>query len=178
MILQSLVRYYEILAEKGEVERPGWCKAKVSFALEISEKGELIGVLPLKDLDERGKKMVRVPKEIRVPQMLTRSSGVAANFLCDNTSYFLGTDTKGKPERSLECFECAKEKHLEILKNADSPAAEAVKAYFETWDPGQTFHNPILQPYLDEMMAGANLIFLWKGGQGSSSCLGDIPAAG
>lgn len=163
MILQSLVRYYEILAEKGEVERPGWSKAKVSFALEISEKGELIGVLPLKDLDERGKKMVWVPKEIRVPQMLTRSSGVAANFLCDNTSYFLGTDTKGKPERSLECFECAKEKHLEILKNADSPAAEAVKAYFETWDPGQTFHNPILQPYLDEMMAGANLIFLWKG---------------
>ena len=56
MILQSLVRYYEILAEKGEVERPGWSKAKVSFALEISEKGELIGVLPLKDLDERGKK--------------------------------------------------------------------------------------------------------------------------
>ena len=163
MILQSLVRYYEILAEKGEVERPGWSKAKVSFALEISEKGELIGVLPLKDLDERGKKMVWVPKEIRVPQMLTRSSGVAANFLCDNTSYFLGTDTKGKPERSLECFECAKEKHLEILKNADSPAAEAVKAYFETWDPGQTVHNPILQPYLDEMMAGANLIFLWKG---------------
>ena len=163
MILQSLVRYYEILAEKGEVERPGWSKAKVSFALKISEKGELIGVLPLKDLDERGKKMVWVPKEIRVPQMLTRSSGVAANFLCDNTSYFLGTDTKGKPERSLECFECAKEKHLEILKNADSPAAEAVKAYFETWDPGQTFHNPILQPYLDEMMAGANLIFLWKG---------------
>ena len=163
MVLQSLVRYYAILAEKGEVERPGWSKAKVSFALEISEKGELIGVLPLKDLDERGKKMVWVPKEIRVPQMLTRSSGVAANFLCDNTSYFLGTDTKGKPERSLECFECAKEKHLEILKNADSPAAEAVKAYFETWDPGQTFHNPILQPYLDEMMAGANLIFLWKG---------------
>ena len=163
MILQSLVRYYEILAEKGEVERPGWSKAKVSFAQEISDKGELIGVLPLKDLDERGKKMVWVPKEIRVPQMLTRSSGVAANFLCDNTSYFLGTDTKGKPERSLECFECAKEKHLEILKNADSPAAEAVKAYFETWDPGQTFHNPILQPYLDEMMAGANLIFLWKG---------------
>ena len=29
MILQSLVRYYEILAEKGEVERHGWSKAKV-----------------------------------------------------------------------------------------------------------------------------------------------------
>ena len=163
MILPSLVRYYEILAEKGKVEQPGWCKAKVSFALELSEKGELIGVLPLKDKDERGKKVAWGPKEIRVPQMLTRSSGVAANFLCDNTSYFLGTDAKGKPERSLECFECAKEKHLEILKNTDSPAAEAVKAYFETWNPGQASENPVLQPHLDEMMAGANLVFLWKG---------------
>ena len=35
MILQSLVRYYETLAERGEVESPGSCKAKVSFALEL-----------------------------------------------------------------------------------------------------------------------------------------------
>ncbi|HIT67306.1 MAG TPA: type I-C CRISPR-associated protein Cas8c/Csd1 [Candidatus Merdisoma merdipullorum] len=163
MILQSLVRYYETLAERGEVESPGWCKAKVSFALELSEDGTVIGVVPLKEKDERGKKTVWIPKEIRVPQMLTRSSGVAANFLCDNTSYFLGVDTKGKPERAIECFECAKEKHLEVLKYVESPAARAVKAYFETWKPELALVNPVLQSYLNEMMDRANLVFWFKG---------------
>ncbi len=36
MILQSLVQYYEALEQKGEITRPGWCIARVSFALELS----------------------------------------------------------------------------------------------------------------------------------------------
>ena len=31
MILQSLVQLYEDLVEKGEITKPGWCKAKVAF---------------------------------------------------------------------------------------------------------------------------------------------------
>ena len=34
MILQSLTAYYETLERKGEITSPGWCNAKVSFALE------------------------------------------------------------------------------------------------------------------------------------------------
>ncbi|WP_347559898.1 type I-C CRISPR-associated protein Cas8c/Csd1 [Clostridium sp. AM58-1XD] len=41
MILQSLVQYYEALAQRGEITRPGWCNAKVSFALDLSADGEL-----------------------------------------------------------------------------------------------------------------------------------------
>ena len=48
MILQSLVRYYEALEKKEKITSPGWCTAKVSFALDISEKGELLRVIPLK----------------------------------------------------------------------------------------------------------------------------------
>lgn len=164
MILQSLVPYYEVLAEQGKVERPGWCEANVSFGLDLSEEGELLGVTPLKKMEERGKKNAWVPQKIRVPQMLTRSSGTVSNFLCDNTSYLLGVDKKGKPERAKECFECAKEKHLEILKEVDSPSAKAVKAYFDSWQPELTLENTILEPYLEEMMAGANLIFSVNGG--------------
>ena len=39
MILQSLVRYYGHWKRKRKSQSPGWCTAKVSFALDISEKG-------------------------------------------------------------------------------------------------------------------------------------------
>lgn len=159
MILQSLVQYYETLEQKGEISSPGWCMAKVSFALELSKEGELKRVIPLKVEKERGKKMVMEPQLMKVPQMVTRSSGVASNFLCDNSSYFLGIDNKGKPERSKECFQCAKEKHLSILQEAESQAGKAVARYFEIWNPETAWDNPVLSDSLEEILAGANLVF-------------------
>lgn len=159
MILQSLVQYYETLEQKGEITRPGWCKARVSFALEISGEGELLGVIPLKIEKERGKKTVLEPQVMKVPEMVTRSSGVASNFLCDNSSYFLGIDNKGKPERSKECFQSARNKHLEVLRETESPVSRAIIRYFETWDPMYASEHPALSEALEEIMAGANLIF-------------------
>ena len=159
MILQSLVQYYEALEQKGEITRPGWCIARVSFALELSPNGDLKRIISLKNEVPKGKKTVWEPQKLKVPQMITRSSGVTANFLCDNSSYFLGIDNKGKPERSRECFLCAKEKHLEILRETDCPAAEAVKHYFESWDPDKAEENCLVSEVLDEITAGANLVF-------------------
>ncbi len=56
MILQSLVTYYESLERKGKITSPGWCSAKISFALELSEAGELLRIIPLKESVLRGKK--------------------------------------------------------------------------------------------------------------------------
>ena len=83
MILQSLVQYYEALEQRGEITRPGWCNARVSFALELSPDGELKRVISLKEEKQKGRKTVWEPQNLKVPQMVTRSSGVAANFLCD-----------------------------------------------------------------------------------------------
>lgn len=163
MILQSLVRYYEALEKDGTITRPGWCSAKVSFALELTEEGELCRVIPLKIEKERGKKTVLEPQLLKVPQMVTRSSGVAANFLCDNSSYLLGIDDKGKPERARECFACAKEKHKNILEGAQSAEAKAVLGFFETWNPDMAKENIALAEVLDEVMAGANLVFFVSG---------------
>ena len=56
----------------------------------------------MKTEEERGKKTVQVPQVLLVPEMVTRSSGVSANFLCDNAKYLLGisqeTDEKNKKE--------------------------------------------------------------------------------
>ena len=123
MILQSLCNYYEQLLEthSGEIPEPGWCPRRIAFLLDLSPQGELRGIIPSPD----GKGWMH-----NVPEQVKRSSGVAANFLCDNSSYFLGMDDKGKPERTLKCFEASRDLHLEVLNNADSVAAESVRAFF------------------------------------------------
>ena len=93
MILQALTAYYEALLQKGAIAAPGWDGAfKVSFWLEVNDSGELIDVIDCRRSVQRGKKAVIVPDEMRVPAHIKRSSGVAANFLCDNSSYILGAD--------------------------------------------------------------------------------------
>ena len=47
MILDALVGLYERLAEREEVAAEGWCKAKVSYAVNLSEEGRITGILPM-----------------------------------------------------------------------------------------------------------------------------------
>ncbi|MED9904641.1 MAG: type I-C CRISPR-associated protein Cas8c/Csd1 [Lachnospiraceae bacterium] len=163
MILQALTAYYETLAKKGKITKPGWSIAKVSFALDISDEGKLLRVLPLKQEEERGKKKVLVAQKLKVPEAVSRSSGILANFLCDNSGYLLGIDNKGKPERAKECFEAAGKKHHEVLDGVESAAAKAVLCFFDTWKPEEASDNPVLSENLEEIMSGANLIFFADG---------------
>lgn len=163
MILQSLVEYYEALEKKGKITRPGWCKAKISFALDISETGDLLDVIPLKIEKQRGKKTVMEPLQMEVPEMVTRSSGVSANFLCDNSGYFLGIDNKGKPKRSKECFAAAKNKHLAILEGIEGTTAGAVRRFFESWNLDSAAEHAAIKESLDEIISGGNLVFCVNG---------------
>lgn len=163
MILQALVEYYEALERKEKITSPGWCRARVAYGLDISEQGELMGVIPLKKEQQKGKKTVWVPQDLTVPQMVSRCSGVSANFLCDHSGYMLGIDNKGKPERSRECFEYAKKKHKDILGNISSPAARAVCRFFDCWAPDRAAENPYLVPELEEIISGSNLVFMIDG---------------
>lgn len=160
MILQALVNYYETLLKNKKVAQQGWCQAKVAFALNLDSKGELKGVISLKQEVERGKKTAWVPALKLVPQMVTRSSGVSANFLCDNSKYMLGVDAEGSGKRVQECFEAARIKHLKILESAHGEFAEAVKAFFSTWKPENAKEHPKLQDIWEEITEGSNLIFV------------------
>lgn len=163
MILQALVKHYETLAEQGKVSRQGWCRAKVTYALDIDAEGRLLGLIPLKQEEERGKKTVWVPQMMEVPEMAARSSGVLANFLCDNSKYLLGIDKDGSGKRVLECFQAAREKHEAILEQVQSEAAVAVKNFFQTWDPVKAKENPELLENWEDVTAGGNLIFKVEG---------------
>ena len=160
MILEALVKQYEALLADNKVPQKGWTKAKVSFALELNADGDLMNVITLKKTEQRGKKIVEVPQIIVVPEQIKKSSGIVSQFLCENSSYFLGIDNKGKPERSLKCFEAAVELHQRILAEGKSTAAIAVRNFFAKWKPLLAEQHQKLAPYLEEIKAGANLIFL------------------
>lgn len=164
MILQALTRYYEDLLTQGEIARPGWAVAKVSWALELGEGGSLLGLFHLQKEVPRGKKTTLVPQELLVPQPVKRSSGVAANFLCDTSSYLLGADAKGKPARAAECFAAAAALHRQLLAGAQSAAARAILAFFDRWNPAEAPEHPALKQDWPEICKGGNLIF-WYDGQ-------------
>lgn len=161
MILQALYQYYDALAARGEISPPGWCDAKVSFALDIDESGTLRGVIPLKRVPDGGKK--EIPQTMRVPLQEKRAVNICANFLCDNSSYFLGVDGKGNPARSRQCFEAAKTLHGAILSGVDSPAARGVLEFFDRWQLENAEAYPALADYLEEIKKGANLVFSVNG---------------
>ena len=162
MILQALTQYYEELLAAGKITRPGWAKAKVSFALDLDDAGQVRQLLHLQREVQRGKKTALVPQELDMPSPVKRTAGVAANFLCDNGSYLLGADDKGKPARSLECFSAARALHLSLLKDAASPAAQAIVRFFETWDPAQAAEHPALREDWADLMKGGNLTFWYR----------------
>lgn len=163
MILQSLVDYYAALAARGEIARPGWSLVQVSFALHIAPSGALLSITPLKQEVLRGKKTTEVPQSMLVPERVVRSAGIKPNFLCDTAGYLLGFDTKGKPQRTLECFEACKQHHLSILEGATGAAAGALRAFFQSWDAPHAAEHPVLQEYAADLQV-ANLVFMVGGG--------------
>lgn len=133
MILQSLVKLYEILVSKGKVERPGWRASPVSYGLHIGTDGQIENVIPLKKLSPDGRK--EFPQSLNLPMPVKRASNIAANFLCDSGTYFFGRDDKGNPDRTKKCFEASKALHSEILANVNSEAANCIKSFFVNLNP-------------------------------------------
>ena len=177
MILQALTAYYEQLVRHGRLSAPGWDDSfKVSYELRLNDAGQLVSVLDLRTETKMGKKTVLAPRTMRVPAHVKRASGIAANFLCDNSSYLLGADEKGKPERSADCFKACARLHHTILDGVDSPAARALLAYFDRWDPAQAATHPLLQEQWKEITGNANLIFGYEAADHSHSFVNDDPA--
>ena len=164
-MLETLVQRYEDECREGRLPRDGWEKRNVSFALVIGKDGELIQVISIRQEVLRGKKTVLRPQELFVPIGETRTVGIMPFFLCDNASYFLGADTKGKPKRTADCFAAAVKLHENILADVSSETAEAVISFFRRWKSGEDAvrAHPVLASHADDILAGANLVFRYEG---------------
>ena len=159
MILQALTELFEDLVRQGKLSAPGWSKAKISYALCLDESGALVAVMPTQHEETVGKKTQLRPNLISLPTTVTRTVGILPNFLWDNSSYLLGVDEKGKPERSIRCFRAAAELHHQLLDDVDAPTARAILAYFDTWTPENAGTHPALADCLPEILKGGNLTF-------------------
>ena len=172
MILQALVRCYEALAGRGELEKEGWSPVKVGWGLELDADGQVKSLLLMGGTDAKGKQRPRIMK---LPDPVKRSSGVAANFLCDNSAYVLGVDAKGKPERTRECFAACAQKHLNILKDVQHPTAKAILNFFERWKPENAACHPAIQPNLEALLKGGNIVFVTHDAEGELQLAQDVP---
>lgn len=162
MLLQSLVKLYETLAQKGEIEKSGWSPVKISYGLCLDNDGNIDKIIFLKQKTADGKK--EIPKPISLPMPVKRSSGVASNFLYENSTYLFGYDSSGKPDRAAKAFQACKEKHCKILENCDSDAAVSIKKFFD--HTVENLQDELLscgctQPMVDEILGkGANMLLM------------------
>ncbi|MGD9677393.1 MAG: type I-C CRISPR-associated protein Cas8c/Csd1 [Vulcanibacillus sp.] len=163
MIINALSKYYEILAEDGKSGIPlnGYSSAKVGYALNISLEGELLDVISLKVEGDKGKKLIS--RTLTVPEQIDHGVKIFANFMCDNSTYVLGIDNKGKPIRSKDAFVNFKELHNKVLKNAKDKAGKSILAFLENWDISEARQHPVLIDYLDDILEGNNIVFILDG---------------
>lgn len=135
MIIGDLCNEYDALVAQNKVPPYGYDNVNVPYGLAFNHDGVLVAVHPLGDFS--GKK----PKHIiPVPARFPRSSGIAANFLCDTVAYMLGYGVGKKAERALKAFQACAELHQRILKGIDEPVASAVRAFFSRgpqWETAQ-----------------------------------------
>lgn len=146
MILQALVQYYENLVKQDKIAKTGWCHAKVSYVIDLNEDGEIREIMPVNAV-------------LCVPEMVTRTSGISANFLCDNAKFIFGIDATGTTKRTIECFQATRDRHLTLLQNASGIMAKAICKFFASWNPEKAKENVVVQTHWDEITDGGNLIF-------------------
>lgn len=160
MILQALVAYYNELAARGEISKPGWAKAKISWAVELGDNGSVLGILPLTTMSADGKK--QIPRKILLPAPITKASSIRSNFLWENAEYLLGVQTKKDGGKTAERFVAAKELHDSLLADVHTPVAEAIKAYFAACDPA-AIAAQLPDGCMDDLLNDVNLTFLYHG---------------
>jgi CRISPR-associated protein Csd1 len=185
VIVQSLARYYDILAvdDSVKIPKPGYSPAKISFALVISKDGELTNII---DLRTDGKK--KQPKMMEVPYQKSRAVTVTPYFACDNAKYIFGIEkVKEDPKkgfspqdflsvleekekekivvskRSRKCYEQFRTLHHSLLDVTTDAGIQTFLRFIDGWKPEKSLNNPKVSEYKDEILAGGFFVFEIEG---------------
>ncbi|MDV2481637.1 type I-C CRISPR-associated protein Cas8c/Csd1 [Methanoculleus sp. Wushi-C6] len=192
MIIQSLCRYYDILVEDEDVtiSRPGYSSGKVSFALVLSPDGELSYIADLRSDDKKPRpKSMDVPlQEVRssgiAPYVLCDNAKYVFGVEKLKRDKFeekfpnpSGKDTSPDytilagnekevvlvHQRSRDCFEAFRERQHAIFDALDDPGIRALLTFLDSWSPENFSKHSKLVEYMDDLLAGGNLVFECEG---------------
>lgn len=153
MILQSLCRLYQGLRRDHPDEVPafGWDRRRVDALVELDDDGSIIAI----DKIER--------MSFDVPKQAKRSSmAVVPNAICDAGKYLLGVGD-GETSRMMRLNEASRQLHAELVDGLDTPAACALRAFCETYDPSCALSNEHIAAYDDELRKGKFVAFSYRG---------------
>lgn len=184
MIVQSLVRYYDILAgdDTVKISKPGYSPANVSFALVITNEGKLSHIV---DLRMDGKK--KIPKVMNVPLQKSRSGkNPPPDFLCDKCEFIFGIESLKPDEfrkrmdespheietleqtkksvivvspRSRDYFSKFRSFHHSLLDHQTDPAIQVFLKFLDGWKPELSLQHPKITEYKEDILAGVFFVF-------------------
>jgi CRISPR-associated protein Csd1 len=135
MILQTLNEYYQRKAAEPDSGMPayGFGVQKISFCLVLSEDGEVVGTVDLREIQRKK----HGPRALNAPMLpFKRAVGIAPNFTWDNTGYVLGVDRKGKADRTQKTHDSFKELHRKVLQGVEDTGLRALVRFLDSWMPG------------------------------------------
>jgi CRISPR-associated protein Csd1 len=185
VIVQSLVRYYDILAadDKVKIAKTGCSPANVSFILVIADTGELTNIM---DIRIDGKK--KRPRVLFVPYQESRQSGIHPFFLCDKAQYVFGVerveiDRKTKSgmkdvlnvleeteterivisKRSLDAHKQFCEFHHSLLDSVKDPAVHYFLKFLDSWNPEKSLQHKKFAEFKEDLLNGGLIVFECRG---------------
>ncbi len=165
LILTALHELYgRLLSDPGvQIPKPGYCAGNAAVVLEISRDGRIVRAVPIGT--QKGKRVL--PARFDVPDRVKRTSGDAANFLCDNAEYLLGANgsepSPSAQERAIRRHELAKNLHKKILGDVADDGAGAVLSFLENWAPEAYWTDERLGQVREILDSGANIVFRLAG---------------
>ncbi|MBN2351549.1 MAG: type I-C CRISPR-associated protein Cas8c/Csd1 [Spirochaetales bacterium] len=178
MILQALTEYYEnrpkvrSLKENDQGLPDKYLSIEnISFAVVISKQGELKSIIDLREPDSKGKSR---PIGLIVPESVIGKAGktILPNFLWENSSYMLGFDNKGKPERTAEKFSGFLELHKTVHKYCpENKSLSAIVHFLQNWEIKDAEKNITseIKGRLDEKdFLTGNIVFMISSSHGTS----------
>jgi CRISPR-associated protein Csd1 len=163
-ILASLAKAYDRLPD---VPPFGFSSEKISFLISLNDDGSPAS-LPI-DLRNDDKK--RTPRQMFVPQAIKRTSGVAANFLWDKTSYVLGV-TAAEGKSATKEHAAFVERHLRDLVRETDPGLKALVVFLKSWFPRR-----FVELGWPEEMKDQNVVFCLEADRRANIRMHDRPAA-
>ena len=159
MILQALKEYYDRKAADPDAQMapPGFEWKEIPFVLVLDGDGNPVSL----NCTYEGTGKDRRAKKYLVPQVVKRSSGIAANLLWDNPEYVFGVDLKGKPERVVEQHAAFVQKVGE-LDGVSDPGLDAVKQFLA--NPNKLSRLQMFGDTWQQLLdTGANVSFQFAG---------------